>query len=288
MMWIFSLVALAVFFLGFSYWASEKAMKVRQRRKDKTPADYDLPYQDVEFSKNGNRYTGWMVASSTEPLPTIVFVHGWESSSQGMLPHVKFLHDRRWNAFVFDARGHGDSDPADFMNLIRFSEDLEAALDYLKTRPDVDTSRIVLFGHSMGASTSITVAARRSDIAGVVASSPFARFDIMTRDRMRPIPYWPMGSLMMMFWKIKFKVNFMEWNPVRNISRVGVPLFLAFGDQDELFSVEHFEELNRHSTTDSLLVHGGKHRDLYEYPEYQDKIRQFIEATVEQRAVYVA
>lgn len=49
------------------------------------------------------------------------------------------------------------------------------AIDWLKTRPQVDRSRIVLMGQSRGGELVLLLASMRRDIAGVVAFSPSSR-----------------------------------------------------------------------------------------------------------------
>jgi uncharacterized protein len=69
----------------------------------------------------------------------------------------------------YDDRGVGGSsgDPSK-ATTADFSSDAEAALDYLKSRPDIDGTRIGFLGHSEGGMIAPMIAARRDDVAFLV------------------------------------------------------------------------------------------------------------------------
>ena len=70
-----------------------------------------------------------------------------------------------------DDRGAGKSSLGPDINnktSIDFSYDVEASLNYLETRPDIDKKHLGLIGHSEGGMIAPMVAARRKDIAFIV------------------------------------------------------------------------------------------------------------------------
>ena len=69
-----------------------------------------------------------------------------------------------------DDRGAGKSTLGDIKNAtsLDFSYDVEASLNYLETRPDVDKKHLGLIGHSEGGMIAPMVAARRKDISFIV------------------------------------------------------------------------------------------------------------------------
>ncbi len=276
--------------VGFAYLTAERVLRVRPRPKTRTPADCGLPYEDVHFSSHGHTLHGWMVkqpgAQPEERLPFVVLLHGWESSAQGMLPHAKYLFGAGHNVFLFDVRGHGDSAPMDYMSLIRFTEDIESALEFLKNRPDVDPQNLSLFGHSLGAAASIVVGARHPEIRAVVVSSSFSFFERMNRDMLkgRRVPYYPFGPILKKFWDRKLRTDVETWSPGRHIARLKTPVLIAFGGRDETLSVRNFEELAaaaRPELSDTILIANGTHRNLYEFEEYREKVVQFLARHVE-------
>ena len=54
-------------------------------------------------------------------------------------------------------------------------EDVRGAVDYVRSRPDVDASRIAIFGHSFGGILSVLAAARLPTIRAVVSAATAAQ-----------------------------------------------------------------------------------------------------------------
>jgi pimeloyl-ACP methyl ester carboxylesterase len=69
-----------------------------------------------------------------------------------------------------DSRGVGRSEGEGWPAVTKaaIATDIEAAIQYLKGRPEVDTARIGLIGHSEGASIAAMIAGRSSDVSFVV------------------------------------------------------------------------------------------------------------------------
>lgn len=69
-----------------------------------------------------------------------------------------------------DSRGVGRSEGEGWPAVTKadIATDVEAAIQYLKGRPDVDTARIGLIGHSEGATIAAMIAGRSSDVSFVV------------------------------------------------------------------------------------------------------------------------
>lgn len=82
-------------------------------------------------------------------------------------------------ALTFDRRGmgssEGDSSSATDADAIG---DIDAAVDLMKARKDIDPERIALIGHAKGCFYSSVIAARRNDIRAVILISPKASFGI--------------------------------------------------------------------------------------------------------------
>ena len=78
------------------------------------------------------------------------------------------LSTRGFNVLTFNWRGFGESAdwPIDQEELCytQFLLDYDAAIDHVRTRTEVDTSNIGVFGYSTSAYLSFAIAAKRSDI----------------------------------------------------------------------------------------------------------------------------
>jgi pimeloyl-ACP methyl ester carboxylesterase len=111
------------------------------------------------------------------PFPAVVLItgSGQQDRDETLLDHKPFLVladalTRKGIAVLrSDDRGAGGSG-GDFAvaTTADFATDVEAAVAYLKTRPEVDVHRIGLAGHSEGGVIAPMVAARNRDIAFIV------------------------------------------------------------------------------------------------------------------------
>lgn len=104
----------------------------------------------------------------------VVLAHGFAEDRLAMSSLARAMSRAGYAVLTLDFRGHGanrnpfslERGRADFLY-----SDLAAAVDFLRSSPDVDGSRIVVMGHSMGASASLTYATRDTGIDGVVSIS---------------------------------------------------------------------------------------------------------------------
>ncbi len=109
------------------------------------------------------------------PHPTVVLVHGGGATHDMKLDQYERAFAVAGMAVLaFDFRHLGESggQPRQIMNISRYLEDIAAALAYVRTRPELDASRIALWGTSFGASHVVATAARRQDLAAAVVQCP--------------------------------------------------------------------------------------------------------------------
>jgi uncharacterized protein len=132
--------------------------------------------EEILFSNQNIRLAGTLhMPERKPPYPTLVAVHpasGGERTDP-FYEHLKIELPKRGIAvYIFDRRGSGASEgefeTADFEDL---AGDVISAVDYLQSRSDIDKTRIGLHGTSQGAWIAPIAAARKPDIAFVVAVS---------------------------------------------------------------------------------------------------------------------
>jgi uncharacterized protein len=120
-----------------------------------------LNEHSIQFEVNGQRLWGMLhlplevAGQVARPAPTVLMLHGF--TGQRLEPHRLFLLLSRQFAEAgiasmrFDFRGSGESEGTfDQMTVAREVEDVVAAYHLLKSRPEVDGSRLGLMGLSMG------------------------------------------------------------------------------------------------------------------------------------------
>ena len=170
------LVVLYALLLGRVCWvAADKA--VHPPPCEDMPGLEDYPAlqaaaQLVSFSvPEDGRRVGWFIPGQSGG--TILLLHGYGCRRQQMLDHADVLNRAGYSVFLFDFRSSGDSD-GDAVTLGFYEQrDAVAAVEYLKTRPDVDAERLGSLGISMGAVAAILAAAKTPEIKATIADSPY-------------------------------------------------------------------------------------------------------------------
>jgi pimeloyl-ACP methyl ester carboxylesterase len=115
------------------------------------PADLMLRTEDVDFrTSDGIVLSGWLVKGAPK-APVIILCHDLGGSRSSLLSSAVSLNRSGYPLLVFDFRGHGASTGSGATLGIDETRDIQAAVDFLKTRSDIDSSRIGLWGIGMGA-----------------------------------------------------------------------------------------------------------------------------------------
>ena len=120
----------------------------------------------------------YLKARTLKRSGVMVFCHEYLSDRWSVLPYADHLRDLGFDLFSFDFRNHGrsESDPA--YNPLQWVTDhevadLDAALTYLRSRPDADRAGVGLFGISRGGGTALCVAERDPRVWGVISDGAF-------------------------------------------------------------------------------------------------------------------
>jgi pimeloyl-ACP methyl ester carboxylesterase len=158
------LVALAFFVL----FPVGVAIYVTRTPREPIDGTFAVPHQDVSFeTSDGLTIRGWYAPSRNGAA--ILFVHGSGGNRQGPRKQARLLAQHGYGVLLYDSRGRGESDgdPQGFD--WSWQPDVDAAIEFLKSRPDVRAGRIGGVGLSAGAEALIETAARRPDLRAVVA-----------------------------------------------------------------------------------------------------------------------
>ena len=164
-----------------------------------TPAASGIPYEEIHFpTGNNRRLYGWWIPARNESLgtsPTVILVHGWDRNLKRTLPYVRALLPTGYNLLAFDLRSHGSSDPDTYPNMLKFSEDISGAVDYLTTRASKVSSEIGVIGLSVGGGAAIHAAASDERISVAVTVGAIAHpVDVMKLEfAKKRLPYYPVG-----------------------------------------------------------------------------------------------
>jgi len=203
-----------------------------------TPAQLNIRVEDVfVVSDDRARLHGWFLPATGVAKGTVVHLHGNAANVSNHLPLVSWMPGRGYNVLMIDYRGFGRSEGKPSLDGI--VEDAAAALGYLRTRSDVDASRLIVFGQSIGGATALRLLAR--DSSGVrlaVIDSAFASYRGVARDATAGGPLAPIAAM------TAAMLPGAEKDPVTALKSIRVPLIFVHGARDSIISIVNSEQLH--------------------------------------------
>ncbi|WP_323688313.1 alpha/beta hydrolase [Rhizobium sp. AN69] len=132
---------------------------------------------DVEFPGEGNvQLSAWLyVPDSAGPHPAITMAHGYGGTrDHGIEPFAKAFASAGFAVLLHDHRGFGRSggEPRQDIDPWQQIADWRRAISYLETRPEVDPTRIGVWGTSYAGGHAIVLGATDRRLRCVVAQVP--------------------------------------------------------------------------------------------------------------------
>ncbi len=162
------------FILGTSARAGEAgAYAAMQRCWQRASQLFDPPFEAVRIPYGRGWLPGYLLRPDNRPVrrPTVILNNGADAQNITLYSYGGAdAIDRGFNALIFEGPGQGSML---FERQIPFRPDWENVItpvvDYLRSRPEVDPSRIVLIGLSLGGELVIRASAFEHRLGAVVA-----------------------------------------------------------------------------------------------------------------------
>src|SRR5436309_1827414 len=133
----------------------------RKTNLKRTPATYGIEGRQVAFpsaSGDGVILSGWVVPAPN-PRALVILCHGVDSGAHAMLPKAAMLQRQGFSSLLFDFRGVGRSG-GDFVTLgFRERDDVQGAVNFVASDPQLRGLPIMAIGESMGGAALIRAAA---------------------------------------------------------------------------------------------------------------------------------
>jgi len=133
--------------------------------------------QDVRFDSDGDSCAAWLyLPDGVERPPVVVLGHGLGATREmGLEAFAERFARAGIAALTFTYRYFGDSggQPRQLLSIKKQLADWDAALAHVKTRTDVDGTRVAVWGSSFGGGHAIIVASRHPELRAAVSQCPF-------------------------------------------------------------------------------------------------------------------
>lgn len=233
-----------------------------ERRIYATPDEVGLSYEPVRFeASDGVGLAGWFIPAE-KPRGIVLFCHGNAGNISHRLESIQVLHRLGLDTFIFDYRGYGQSGG-------RITErgtyrDAEAAWRYLVEDRQIDRTKIVIFGRSLGGTIAAWLAQDHTPKALIIESTFISVRDIAAQ----LYPYLPV-RLMSRF----------NYNAVDYIRGVNCPVLIVHSRDDEMIPFSHGEKLfEAANEPKEFLEIRGSHNEgfIVSAQRYHDGLDSFI------------
>jgi len=213
-----------------------------------------------------------------ERMPTIVICGGDAGNMSYMIFYAYHFFTKGYNVLTFDWRGFGKSSDwpmeKDRLCYSEFIDDYDAAINFVKSLNEVDTTKIGVMGFSTGAYLSFAIFSKREDISAFCGRALITSFDdllsvLSNIDTSRTFIAPP-----------DYPEELLPLNAAAGIER---PVFLIVGEKDirtPPWMSEKIIELLK-GPKELWIVPGAQHGgmkgpELYNYPEFFNRVLSFF------------
>jgi fermentation-respiration switch protein FrsA (DUF1100 family) len=233
--------------------------RVPRAELEQQQLDQHVPHEVVTLrAADGSQLNGWFLKTRGPAKATIVFLHGNAGNLTVHVPFVAWLPVAGYNVLVIDYRGYGLSEGSPSRRHVL--EDARTAYDYARTRPEVDPSKLILLGQSLGGANAIALAGgtRLPGLRAVIVDSAFSSYRRIAGEHATDFPY----GVRLVLYSLRKRLVTDELSPIDVVSRIApVPLLLIAGDADGVVPQSHAALLFAQAGDPKLLwrVHGAGH-----------------------------
>jgi dienelactone hydrolase len=211
----------------------------------------EIPYQETAMP-------GYLHLAGGDPAPCVIMVNGADSVKEEYHNWAREFVRRGMSVLTMDGPGQGEMLGRLPMRPDAWEEPIRAAIDALVASNRVDSSRVGIWGSSMGGFLALRAAAFEPRISAAVSSGGFFDF--------RDYRHWPVTT----------QLNVMEDLDVGSLSaaraymdrrctlegavqKIRAPYLVIHGARDELVSVEEAQSMAEGPTGEFVNFEDGFH-----------------------------
>jgi fermentation-respiration switch protein FrsA (DUF1100 family) len=234
------------------------------------PENYGLDYEKVSLTtEDGYKLKAWYVPSTNQAA--IILQHGYPNNRAAMLPIAAVFARHGYGLIMVDLRAQGMSEGDTVSFGLREVRDVEAAYQYLLTRPEIDPERIGALGDSMGGAVVILYAAQNPSIKAAVSVSAYASLQDVVRSGVETftgLPAFPFAFIIQWFAEKEGDFNVEDIAPIEHIGSISPrPVFILHGGTDDLIPPDNGQR---------LYEAAGEPRELWFEPDFEHGQGSFV------------
>jgi len=221
-----------------------------------------FPHSEIRLTTaDGTELHGWYLrANGDEPAPLLIYFGGNAENIVHML--FEQNHFKGYSLLLMSYRGYGLSGGKPSQKTL--CNDALFLYDHFSAKPEIDASRILPMGRSLGSGVAVYLASKRN-VEGVVLISPY---DSMTSLAKEFYPWLPATLLL----KHPF-------DSLTLVPSIKAPLLTIIGSHDNIITPQRSKVLVQAwgGKTRLVEIEGVGHNELGDQQRFWDAIEGFIE-----------
>jgi len=218
--------------------------------------------EEVSFAAaDGTRLHGWLSKPAAGGrFPLVIYFGGNAEEPSWIIDDPERPKDWAW--LVMSYRGYGLSQGSPGEKAL--VADALQAYDFAVSRADIDSSRIVAYGRSLGSGVAVQLAAARK-VSGVILVTPY---DSLVAIAGRHYPYLPVSVLLRH-----------RFDSIAHAPSLAMPLLAIAAERDNLIPPQHAKRLADAWKGPKRYVElgGADHNNIAGHPEFWRLKREFLE-----------
>lgn len=226
-------------------------------------ADDALPgVEKIWLDMSFGRVESWLVPASAASAPAVIFAHGNAELIDFCLQELRMLTHLGLNVLLVEYPGYGRSGGKPSQHTI--TETFEKAYDVLVDREEVDASRIVFYGRSLGGGAVCALALKRS-CSALILLSTFTSVRSFAKSYLAP--------------------GFLIRDPFDNLAAVAAyagPVLVLHGKNDEVIPYRHGLAIHQACRRAKLISYACGHNDC---PPSRERFAADVETFLKESGV---
>ncbi len=164
-----------------------------------------------------------------QPSPLLVFSHGNGEVAHWLIDEMSTMRAAGFSVLLLEYPGYAGAPGSP--SLASITRSSLAAFDLATARPDIDRSRVIAYGRSVGGGAASIIASKRS-VAALGLESTFSSLSKLVAEKRMP------------FFLLRDR-----FDNEKLVGALNVPVFLYHGANDQLIPVHHSERLSHVAKT---------------------------------------
>ena len=241
------------------------------------PEDFNADL--VTISAKDHEIAGWWT-DTKQGLPVVLLLHAVRADRATMVSRARLLQKHGFSTLLIDLQAHGETPGTAITFGKRESEDVVAAIAWIKSR--APNRKIGIVGCSLGGAAAL-LAPQPLGVDAVVLEAVYPRIHraVENRVRLRLGPLTPVVTPLI-FWQLGPRLHLEpeDLEPIRSVGELGAPVLIAAGSDDQHTTLSETKELydEAREPKELWIVIGARHQDLLRFDSsgYQAHVLRFL------------